>query len=174
MLAPYQAYSRLYQERLGPLINKEWADSVSSQRATEEDSGQVKPIPPVPINFRNATLKRLLLAEPPEIRAEIEEWRKAEHGIRPSVEASEVLEEDDARFEKAEQYHRCADQIQSHVYCIEIHVRAQQVLASTIQRILENIEEQTGLIGIFTVVGPQPVRGGNIGAMTCILFRKSE
>lgn len=47
-----------------------------------------------------------------------------------------------------------------------MHLSAQQALGPTIQIILENIEEQTGLIGLFTVVGPQPIRGGNIGTLT--------
>lgn len=44
----------------------------------------------------------------------------------------------------------------------------QQALIPSVQRILANIEEQTGLKGIFTVVGPQPVRGGNLGAVTVV------
>lgn len=47
-----------------------------------------------------------------------------------------------------------------------MYVRAQQALGPTIQRILESIEEQTGLIGIFTMVGPQPLRGGNLVTTT--------
>lgn len=47
-----------------------------------------------------------------------------------------------------------------------MHDRAQQALGPTVQRILENIEDQTGLIGIFTFVGPQPMRGGNLGTTT--------
>lgn len=52
------------------------------------------------------------------------------------------------------------------VRCADVHCRAQQALGPTVQRILQNIEEQTGLIGLFTFVGPQPARGGNIGAVT--------
>lgn len=58
--------------------------------------------------------------------------------------------------------------LEANIFCPDLYNRAQQALIPSIQRILTNIEEQTGLIGIFTVVGPQPIRGGNLGAVTSV------
>lgn len=101
MLAPYQAYSRMFNERLGPIISTEWEVDVALKRSAEEDETLTK-IPPVPINFRNSVLKRLLQAEPPEIHEAIEEWRKGKP-VKDGIE--EEANEDTARFAKAEQYH---------------------------------------------------------------------
>lgn len=155
----------MFNERVGPVIEKEWADAVLSQRDAEddEDEDEATQIPPVPIHFRNAALKRLLDAEPSEVHKEVDVWRNAHHG---KTRVAAPPDENSSSFDDAEKFHRYADQFQSHICVTETYGSAQQVLASTIQRILQNIEEQTGLIGIFTVVGPQPIRGGNIGAMT--------
>lgn len=101
MLAPYQAYSRMFKERLGPIIDTEWAVDVILKRGVEEEETAAK-IPPVPINFRNTVLKRLLKAEPPEIHEEIEEWRRG----KPDKEGGDdEADEETARFAKAEKYH---------------------------------------------------------------------
>lgn len=100
----------MFKERVGPIIDKEWAASVLEKRAVEEDETLPKPpdeatrMPPVPISFRNSVLKRLLKAEPSEIHEEIEVWRKAHHVVKCSNEDESA--EDDGKFEKADGYHR--------------------------------------------------------------------
>lgn len=104
----------MFNERVGPVIEKEWANSVLSQRDNETDDDEPTRIPPVPIHFRNAALKRLLNAEPSVVHAEVDIWRKAHHGINNSV--AEPADDDDMRFDAAERYHRYADRIQSHIH----------------------------------------------------------
>lgn len=58
--------------------------------------------------------------------------------------------------------------LEASIFRPDLGNRAQQALIPTVQRILANIEAQTGLIGIFTAVGPQPIRGGNVGAITSV------
>ncbi|KAF7976044.1 hypothetical protein HWV62_7950 [Athelia sp. TMB] len=145
MLAAYQAYHSMFKDRLEPIIKQEWIDSVMSERLTEE--AKAKPIPPIPINFRNAASKRMLQEEPADVQNEVDEWRRAQRNNSSKVE--DEGDEEAQRLRIANRYHK-----------------AQQALVPTIQSILENIEEQTGMIGFFTVVGPQPIRGGNLGSIT--------
>lgn len=102
LLAPYQAYGRMFKDHVGPIINKEWDAYVLTQQDSAED--EAPQIPPVPINVRNATLKRLLHAEPPQIHAEVEVWRKAH--LVPKGSNEDKSADECVRFDKAEQYHQ--------------------------------------------------------------------
>lgn len=75
LLPGYQAYNNIHKERVGPIILKQWTDSVLLKRPISEKE---MAIPPVPIDFRNAALRALLEAEPPAIKAEVEIWRQAQ------------------------------------------------------------------------------------------------
>ncbi|KZP18444.1 hypothetical protein FIBSPDRAFT_893443 [Athelia psychrophila] len=148
VLSTYHAYGTMNKEHISPVITQEWVDSILLERYTDEEKAM--PVPQVPIAFRNTTLKHLLQAEPPSVQAEVDAWwwAKQTAGVKGDNEA----DEETARFEKAGQYHQ-----------------AQQALGPTIQRILQNIEEQTGLIGLFTVVGPGcsiDARSGEIASFT--------
>lgn len=90
LLPLYQAYNNMFKICLGPIIQKEWTDSVLLERCTEEE--KKKPIPPVPINFRNAALIKMLRAESPVVQEDVEVWRQAQ---RPIAEKKD--EEDDNR-----------------------------------------------------------------------------
>lgn len=145
IVSTYHAYSTMNKDCVGLIIDQEWTKSVLLERQTDEQ--KAKPVPPVPIQFRNATLKSLLQAEPSSVHADVESWQRSRLAVKLKV--GEDIDEETARLNKADQYHQ-----------------VQQGLGPTIQQILENIEEQTGLMGLFTVVGPQPICGGNIGAIT--------
>lgn len=43
-------------------------------------------------------------------------------------------------------------------------------LRGTIQKVLEGIEEQCGLVGFFVIGGPEPQRGGNLMVFSCVIF----
>lgn len=92
----------MFKPRLGPIIDQEWAAAVTLQRLTEED--KLKPIPAVPINFRNAALKRMLEGESPEIKAEVEAWRQAQRNL--DIKDEGVEDEDTRRLAAANQYHK--------------------------------------------------------------------
>lgn len=59
-----------------------------------------KPIPAVPIDFRNATLLKMLRAEPTAVQADVEVWRQAQ---RPTA-VMESEDEEAVRFNKATKY----------------------------------------------------------------------
>lgn len=102
LLAAYHAYNAMYKPSLGPVITQEWNAAVIAGRLTEED--KLKPIPAVPINFRNCALKRMLADESPETRAEVEAWRRAQR-----VEEVKEQGEDDeeiGRLAAANKYHK--------------------------------------------------------------------
>ncbi|KAF7967411.1 hypothetical protein HWV62_34381 [Athelia sp. TMB] len=145
LLSITHAYNALHKERLGPIIIQEWTESVISGRTTDEEKS--KPVPPVPINFRNAMLKRMFAEESADVKTEVEAWRQARHANDAKKEEGD--DEESRRLATANRYHR-----------------AQQALIPSLQCILENIEKQTGLIGVVTLVGPEPGRGGNLGAFT--------
>lgn len=92
----------MHKGRVGPIIDQEWANSILSERHTDEQ--KALPMPPVPIAFRNATLKRLLQDEPPSVQAEVEAWRQAKRSAE--VKAEGEVDEEAVRLETAEQYHR--------------------------------------------------------------------
>lgn len=92
----------MFKPRLGPIINQEWTTSVISQRLTEEDKS--KPIPPVPLNFRNAALKRMLAEESPETQAEVETWRQSQHIVEAKGQGDG--DEESCRLAAANQYHK--------------------------------------------------------------------
>lgn len=102
LLSTYHAYSAMFKPRLGPIINREWTTSVISRRVTEEDNS--KPIPPVPINFRNAALKRMLAEESPETQAEVEAWRQSQHIVEVKGQGDD--DEEICRLAAANQYHK--------------------------------------------------------------------
>lgn len=81
----------------------QWADSVISSRRTAEENA--KPIPAVPINFRNAALIKLLEAEPPSVQAEVEVWRQAQQQA-DELKDEEDLDEEALRLQKANIYHK--------------------------------------------------------------------
>ncbi|KAF7982531.1 hypothetical protein HWV62_28154 [Athelia sp. TMB] len=142
MLALYQVYGQMNKERLVPIISKEWADKVMSGEHT--DNEKAKLLAKVPIDFWNSALRRTFNAEPADVQKAVDVWRRenraTEKGHGSKYENS---------VDQAEAYHQ-----------------AQQALVPTMQIILENILDQTKMIGFFTVVGPQPMYGGNIGAIT--------
>lgn len=102
MLANYQAYNKLFKDRLTPLIEAEWAATVLSKRTTEEE--RAEKIPQIPIDFRNNVLKKMLGAEPLEVREQVEAWRQAQRA--PIENAKDETEEETVRFDKAEEYHK--------------------------------------------------------------------
>lgn len=84
------------------IINQEWAKSVLLERHTDEQKAM--PVPPVPIHFRNATLKSLLQAEPPTVHTDVEEWWRAHLAVKPKT--GEEVDKEAVRLDKADQYHR--------------------------------------------------------------------
>lgn len=101
-LSAYHAYSAMNKDRIGPIIDQEWVNSVLLQRHTDKEKAMA--MPPVPIAFRNATLKRLLKAEPPSVQADVETWRQTRQ--TPEVKIDEEVDEETARLAKADQYHQ--------------------------------------------------------------------
>lgn len=93
----------MHKKRLGPIIDKKWANSVLSPRDTED--GKAKPIPAVPISFRNTTLIQLLEVEPPAVQADVEVWRQAQQQTEEATNKDEV-DEETIRFNKANIYHK--------------------------------------------------------------------
>lgn len=102
LLSIYHAYSAMFKLRLGPIIDKEWADAVMSQRLAEED--KLKSIPAVPINFRNAALKRMLADESTEVKAQVEAWRQAQRTLEIKDEGDD--DEVTRRLAVANRYHK--------------------------------------------------------------------
>lgn len=102
LLSVYHAYSAMFKPRLSPMIIQQWTASVVSERLTEED--KLKPIPPVPINFRNAALKTMLAAESPETQAEVEVWRQAQRIVEVKGQGDD--DEEISRLAAANQYHK--------------------------------------------------------------------
>lgn len=92
----------MHKKRLGPIIDKKWADSVLSSRDTDEE--KAKSIPAVPISFRNATLRQLLEAEPLAVQDDVEAWRQAQQ--QTEVANKEEDDEEAIRFKKANAYHK--------------------------------------------------------------------
>lgn len=88
----------MYKSRVGPIIQKQWTDSVLLTRYTEEE--KARPIPAVPISFRNANLSKMLRAEPTEVQDGVEVWRQAQRS--PIV--IEGDEDDAVRLNKASKY----------------------------------------------------------------------
>ena len=101
MLADYQAYSSMFKSRLEPIIQQEWQAQILAERLTDDD--KAKRIPPVPLNFRNKTLRRLLAEEPQEIREEVDTWRRAQRKNEVKVE---IEDEEAQRLAAAAQYHK--------------------------------------------------------------------
>lgn len=99
MLAPYQAYGRMNKKNIGLIIDKEWSDDIMSKRHTDDE--RVKPVPPVPINFRNSVLKRLLAAEPVDVQDAVDVWRREN---RPGEKEDSV--KGDGDFDQAEAYYQ--------------------------------------------------------------------
>ncbi|KAF7978594.1 hypothetical protein HWV62_45316 [Athelia sp. TMB] len=144
----YHAYGKLFKERVDPVVEKEWVESVKAKRVANGEKDA--PIPSmVPIDFRNTVVKRLLSLESDEVKAEVEAWRIAE--LNGRCKQDKGGEDEDEELSIPERYHR-----------------AQQALSPTIQRLLENVWEQAGVMGLFMFVGPQPIRGGNLGVTTIV------
>lgn len=70
-----------------------------SKRHTDDE--RVKPVPPVPINFRNSVLKRLLAAEPVDVQDAVDVWRREN---RPGEKEDSV--KGDGDFDQAEAYYQ--------------------------------------------------------------------
>lgn len=107
VLAAYHAYNAMNKDRIGPIIDQEWVKSVLLERHTDEQKALA--VPPVPIQFRNATLKSMLQAEPASVHAEVEVWRRENLAAKVKATGETVGEEDDEathRYEKADQYHQ--------------------------------------------------------------------
>lgn len=102
LLSVCHAYSAMFKTRLGPIIDQNWANSVISERLTEEE--KAKPIPAVPINFRNTALKRMLADEPQEIHDEVETWRQAQRNKDVKEQGDD--NEETCRLAVANQYHK--------------------------------------------------------------------
>lgn len=104
MLAPYQAYGRMNKKDVGVIIDKEWSDKVISQRHTEDE--RVKPVPQVPIDFRNSVLKCLLAAEPADVQDAVDVWRRANRPGEKEDSKKEGSVEGDDKFDQAESYYQ--------------------------------------------------------------------
>lgn len=102
ILSAYHAYGAMNKDRVASVIDLEWTESILLDRHTDEEKAMA--IPPVPISFRNATLKRLLQAEPSSVQAEVEAWRHAKRAAQMKTEGE--VDEESARLEKAKQYHQ--------------------------------------------------------------------
>lgn len=105
LLATYQAYNKIFKDRLTPIIEAEWLSSILAKRNTEEE--RALKVPQVPINFRNKAVKRMLEAEPPEVHEQVEAWRQAR---RAPIEDIEYIEaetmEETVNFSKADEYQK--------------------------------------------------------------------
>lgn len=105
LLSVTQAYMSLFNDKLRPLIVKEWTLHVLSER-TEEEKADV--IPPVSIAFRNQFAKKSLSLEPPEVQEEVEEYRqKLREDVvdEPSALDTDGSDEEAKRVTQARSYH---------------------------------------------------------------------
>lgn len=96
----------MFKDRLAPIVEQEWAKSVNEKRLTDEEKSE--PIPKIPINFWNASIKSMLAEESDEVRAEVEAWRdsKQQDKLDDLKSKADGVESESEETSMAEKYHR--------------------------------------------------------------------
>jgi hypothetical protein len=155
-----QAYSRLYYEdKLKAIINEHWLTHLKSHPEDASKKGST-------LAFRNKIVKELYDAEPAEVKAEVKKRR--DEGFS---DGDDEDGDDDANVDKVEQK-RKAKAVSFQRYAtllttcsifspMSVH-SAQDRLALTMTRMLEQVEKECGMVGMVLLGGPEPRQGGKV------------
>jgi hypothetical protein len=149
-----QAYTKLYwKSKVEAIVNKRWKD-----KWTSENPDKTGTVPTPTISFRNEVVRALYAKESPEVTEEVIAYRDETAEDTDSEEDSKLDAE--ALMRKKEVKGIQVSRICLYMSCAYLSFSAIDAIPITLDRALEEVYKQTGLIGSAFFIGPEPQRNG--------------
>jgi hypothetical protein len=168
----WQTYSTLYyHSKLKSIIAERWKAKYEDEHPDRDPSSQVIPGPT--LAYRNEQIRLLYQDESEAVKQEVEAKMKEEDNDQDAVDEGEgdrgIDPEEGKQIVRLRAYQRSANTVTAEKLTETQHkytFRARDSIPMTVSSMLEQVKEQTGLIGTVMFAGPDLEQGGSIYSIT--------